>query len=56
MRAKAREALNKAKQLNGENLEIRYQEVKLFEIEGKNTEALAALNDLRRWSMSFCNS
>src|SRR3954453_14581436 len=34
--AMAREALNKAKALNGENLEIRYQEVKLFENEGKN--------------------
>jgi tetratricopeptide (TPR) repeat protein len=42
----AREALNKAKQLNGENLEIRYQEVKLLETEGKNTEALAALKSI----------
>lgn len=41
--AKARAALEKAKQLNGENLEIRYQEVKLLENEGKNDEALAAL-------------
>jgi len=44
--AKAREALNKAKALNGENLEIRYQEVKLFESEGKNDEALAALKSM----------
>jgi tetratricopeptide (TPR) repeat protein len=44
--AKAREALNKAKQMNGENLEIRYQEVKLLESEDKNTEALAALKSI----------
>ena len=44
--AKAREALNKAKALNGENLEIRYQEVKLLESEGKNNEALAALKSM----------
>jgi tetratricopeptide (TPR) repeat protein len=44
--AKAREALNKAKALNGENLEIRYQEVKLLESEGKNDEALAALKSM----------
>jgi len=43
---KAREALNKAKALNAENLEIRYQEVKLFENEGKNAEALAALKSM----------
>ena len=44
--AKAREALNKAKALNGENLEIRYQEVKLLETEDKNDEALAALKSI----------
>jgi len=44
--AKAREALNKAKALNAENLEIRYQEVKLYEAEGKNDEALAALKSM----------
>lgn len=44
--AKAREALNKAKQLNGENLEIRYREVKLLEAENKTTEALAALKSI----------
>src|SRR3954467_13735988 len=43
---KAREALNKAKALNGENLEIRYQEVKLLETEGKNAEALTALKSI----------
>jgi tetratricopeptide (TPR) repeat protein len=44
--ANARAALNKAKALNGENLEIRYQEVKLLEIEGKNEEALTALKSI----------
>jgi tetratricopeptide (TPR) repeat protein len=44
--AKARAALDKAKEQNGENLEIRYQEVKLLESEGKNTEALAALKSI----------
>lgn len=43
---KARESLTKAKSLNGENLEIRYQEVKLLEAEDKNTEALAALKSI----------
>jgi tetratricopeptide (TPR) repeat protein len=41
--ANARAALEKAKAQNGENLEIRYQEVKLLENEQKNDEALAAL-------------
>jgi tetratricopeptide (TPR) repeat protein len=54
--ANARVALNKAKALNGENLEIRYQEVKLLETENKNDEALAALKsileDTRRRSYS----
>jgi tetratricopeptide (TPR) repeat protein len=44
--AKARESLNKAKQMNGENLEIRYQEVKLLEAENKSAEALAALKSI----------
>jgi tetratricopeptide (TPR) repeat protein len=44
--AKARESLNNAKKLNGENLEIRYQEVKLLEAEDKNAEALAALKSI----------
>src|SRR5437763_3522643 len=43
---KARQSLEKAKQLNGENLEIRYQEVKLLENEGKNDAALAALKSM----------
>lgn len=54
--AKAREALNKAKAMNGENLEIRYQEVKLLEAEDKNAEAIAALqsilNDTQRRTYS----
>ncbi len=54
--ASARAALNKAKALNAENLEIRYQEVKLLETEDKNDEALAALKsileDTRRRSYS----
>ncbi len=54
--ANARAALNKAKALNGENLEIRYQEVKLLETESKNEEALTALKsileDTRRRSYS----
>ncbi len=44
--ANARAALNKAKELNGENLEIRYQEVKLLEGEQKNEEALSALKSI----------
>jgi tetratricopeptide (TPR) repeat protein len=52
----ARAALNKAKAVNAENLEVRYQEVKLLETEGKNDEALAALksilDDTRRRSYS----
>jgi tetratricopeptide (TPR) repeat protein len=44
--ANARTALTKAKALNGENLEIRYQEVKLLEVEGKNEEALTALKSI----------
>src|SRR4051794_14767085 len=42
----ARAALNKAKAQNGENLEIRYQEVKLLETEQKNDEALTALKSI----------
>jgi tetratricopeptide (TPR) repeat protein len=44
--ANARAALEKAKSLNGENIEIRYQEVKLLENEQKNDEALAALKSI----------
>jgi tetratricopeptide (TPR) repeat protein len=54
--ANARTALNKARALNGDNLEIRYQDVKLLEAEGKNDEALAALktilDDTRRRAYS----
>jgi tetratricopeptide (TPR) repeat protein len=42
----ARAALNKAKELNGENLEIRYQEVKLLESEQKTDEAIATLKSI----------
>jgi tetratricopeptide (TPR) repeat protein len=42
----ARAALEKAKAQNGENLEIRYQEVKLLENEQKNDEALTALKSI----------
>lgn len=44
--ANARVALNKARTLNGENLEIRYQDVKLLEAEGKNDEALTSLKSI----------
>jgi tetratricopeptide (TPR) repeat protein len=44
--ANARAALNKAKALNSDNLEIRYQEVKLLETENKNEEALTALKSI----------
>ena len=41
--AKAREWFNKAKAIDAENLEIRYEEVKLLEAENKNDQALTAL-------------
>ncbi len=41
--AKAREALDKAKAISPRDLEIRYQEVKLLEAEGKSDEAIATL-------------
>ncbi len=41
--AKAREALDKAKSLDPQNLEIRYQEVKLLEAENKNDQAITTL-------------
>ncbi|MBZ5620315.1 MAG: tetratricopeptide repeat protein [Acidobacteriia bacterium] len=41
--AKAQEALNKAKSLGAEGMEVRYQEVKLLEAEGKTEQALTAL-------------
>src|ERR1700730_10553774 len=40
---KAREALAKAKALDPQNLDIRYQEVKILEKEGKSDQALTAL-------------
>jgi len=44
--AKAREATNKAKAIDPNNLEIRYNEVSLLEAEGKQQEAIANLNEL----------
>jgi tetratricopeptide (TPR) repeat protein len=41
--AKSREALNKAKTLGAEGMEVRYQEIKLLEAEGKTDQALTAL-------------
>jgi len=41
--AKAREWFNKAKAIDAENLEIRYEEVKLLEAENKNDQALTTL-------------
>lgn len=43
---KARESLNKAKELDPENLEVRYNEVGLLENEGKISEATAALKSI----------
>src|SRR3954447_7694484 len=43
---KAREMLNKAKELEPDNLEVRYSEVGLLEEEGRNTEAIASLKSL----------
>lgn len=44
--AKARAALDKAKSLAGDSLEIRYQEIKQLEAEDKNAEALTGLKSL----------
>src|SRR5436305_1741031 len=44
--AKAREALNKAKELEPDNLEVKYGEVGLLEDEGKSNEAIAALKSI----------
>jgi tetratricopeptide (TPR) repeat protein len=44
--AKAREALEKAKALDSQNMDIRYQEVKVLETEGRNDEAIAALKSM----------
>ncbi|HEY1341437.1 MAG TPA: tetratricopeptide repeat protein [Bryobacteraceae bacterium] len=44
--AKAHEALNRARQLDGEDMEVRYEEVNLLEAENKTSEAIAALKSL----------
>jgi tetratricopeptide (TPR) repeat protein len=44
--AKAREAARKARELDPDNLEIRFNEVSLLEIEGKVTEAIAMLKEV----------
>jgi tetratricopeptide (TPR) repeat protein len=41
--AKSREFLTKAKTLGAEGMEVRYQEIKLLEAEGKNDQALTEL-------------
>ena len=41
--AKSREFLSKAKALGAEGMEVRYQEIKLLEAEGKTDQALTAL-------------
>ncbi len=43
---KAREASAKAKELDANNLEIRYNEVNLLEAEGKTAQAIAALKEV----------
>ncbi len=40
---KAHAALAKAKELDGDNIEVRYEEVNLLDAEGKNDEAIAKL-------------
>jgi tetratricopeptide (TPR) repeat protein len=44
--AKAREALNKAKALDGQSRDVRYAEAKQLEAEGKNDQALAIFKTL----------
>jgi len=44
--AKSREFLDKAKKLGAEGLEVRYQEIKLLEEEGKTDQALTSLKAL----------
>jgi tetratricopeptide (TPR) repeat protein len=41
--AKARTAFNKARELDRDNIEVRYDEVNLLEAEGKSDDAIAAL-------------
>jgi tetratricopeptide (TPR) repeat protein len=43
---KARAALDKAKAMDPENLEVRYDEVNLLTVEGQNDKAIAALQSL----------
>ena len=43
---KAREAASKAKEIDPENLEIRYNEVKLLEAEGKSRDAIQLLKSI----------
>jgi tetratricopeptide (TPR) repeat protein len=44
--AKAREASEKAKQIDGSNIEIRYNDVSLLEAQGKLPEAISALKEI----------
>lgn len=44
--AKARQAADKAKELDGANLEVQYNEVNLLEAEGKTAEAIKTLKDI----------
>jgi tetratricopeptide (TPR) repeat protein len=44
--AKAREAADKAKALDPNNLEIRYNDVNLLEAEGKDAEAISLMRDI----------
>ncbi len=43
---KAREALNKAKQIDANDLNVAYEEINLLDAEGKNDEAIAKLKSL----------
>lgn len=44
--AKAREASRKARELDPDSLEVRYNDVNLFEAEGKTAEAITLLKDM----------
>jgi tetratricopeptide (TPR) repeat protein len=44
--AKARAALDRAKQLEPDNFEIRYSEVNLLEAEGRHAEAISTMKQL----------
>ena len=43
---RAREALNNAKAIDPRSFQVRFQDIRLLEVEGKNTEAIAALKGL----------